>query len=130
MERRDFPDPYGGDDAGNGTFQTRWVSAGRFPWEMDITSPFGFWSTMATPVGDTKKFGDRALWRGFITYFKGNDDPKLIDLALEYRHETARAYLVFDGDKEVWVPKSMVEYDVRDKVFTMPEWLAQREGLI
>ena len=61
-----------GDDAGNGTFQTRWVGAGRFPAQMDVTSPFGFWSTMATPVGDTKKFGDRALWRGFITYFKGN----------------------------------------------------------
>ena len=41
---------------------------------MDITSPFGFWSTMATPVGDTRKYGDRALWKGFITYFKGNGD--------------------------------------------------------
>lgn len=30
--------------------------------------------TPPTPVGDTRKFGDRALWRGFITYFKGNDD--------------------------------------------------------
>jgi hypothetical protein len=69
MERRDFAD-----EAGEVmSFQTRWVSAGRFPWEMDITSPFGFWSTMSTPVGDTKKFGDRALWRGFITYFKSNE---------------------------------------------------------
>jgi hypothetical protein len=73
MERRDFPDPYGGDDAGGGTFQTRWVSAGRFPWQMDITSPYGFWSTMSTPVGDTRNYGDRALWRGFITYFKAKD---------------------------------------------------------
>jgi len=73
MERRDFPDPYvvEAGDAG-GSFKTRWVSAGRFPWDMDITSPFGFWSTMATPVGDTEKYGDRALWRGFITYFKDN----------------------------------------------------------
>lgn len=72
MERRDFPG-YGGTMEG-GTFQTRWVGAGRFPIEMDVTSPFGFWSTMSTPVGDTKRFGDRALWRGFITYFRGNDD--------------------------------------------------------
>lgn len=70
MERRDFAD-------GSGevtSFQIRWVAAGRFPAEMDATSPFGFWSTMATPVGDTKGYGDRALWRGFITYFRSNTD--------------------------------------------------------
>ena len=57
-------------------------------------------------------------------------DSSIIDLAMELRHETARAYLVHDGRKDVWLPKSLVEYDERDKVFTMPEWLAQREGLI
>ena len=77
MERRDFPDPYGGDDAGNGTFQTRWVGAGRLPYTFDNNySPFGFWSTMSTPVGDTKTYGDRALWRGFITYFRSNEKRK------------------------------------------------------
>ena len=66
-------------------------------------------------------------------------DSKLIDLTLELRHETARAYLVSDdGKSEHWLPKSMVEMgdpvglnttsEVRE--FTMPEWLAQREGLI
>jgi hypothetical protein len=70
MERRDFPGY--NNDWENGTFQTRWVGAGRFPIDMDQTSPFGFWSTMSTPVGDTQTYGDRALWRGFITYFKGN----------------------------------------------------------
>jgi hypothetical protein len=74
MERRDFPGHFGTME--DGTFQTRWVSAGRFPAEMDVTSPFGFWSTMSTPVGDTKQYGDRALWRGFITYFRGNDDKR------------------------------------------------------
>lgn len=68
MERRDFVD----EDDEAVSFQTRWVAAGRFPYELDQTSPFGFWSTMSTPVGDTKQYGDRALWRGFITYFKGN----------------------------------------------------------
>lgn len=57
-------------------------------------------------------------------------DPRLIDIAGELRHETERAYLIFDGTREVWVPKALVEYDTRDKVFTMPEWLAEREGLI
>lgn len=70
MERRDFPGYSGTME--DGSFQTRWVSAGHFPWQMDVTSPFGFWSTMSTPTGDTQRYGVRALWRGFITYFKGN----------------------------------------------------------
>ena len=60
-------------------------------------------------------------------------DSLLIDLALEVRHETARAYLVSDdGKTEHWLPKSLVELHEEGKVmiFTMPEWLAQREGLI
>jgi len=56
-------------------------------------------------------------------------DHRIIDLALEYRHETAMAYLVHDGHKDVWLPKSLVEYDGKD-IFTMSEWLAKREGLI
>jgi hypothetical protein len=70
MERRDYPDFYGEINS----YQIRWVGAGRFPREFDGGMAFGFWSTMATPVGDSKKYGDRALWRGFITYFKGNKD--------------------------------------------------------
>jgi hypothetical protein len=57
-------------------------------------------------------------------------DHKIIDLALEYRHETGLAYLVSnDGKTETWLPKSLVEYDGKD-IFTMPEWLAKREGLL
>lgn len=73
LERRNFYWP--GDDEPT-SFQTRWVSAGRFPAQMDVTSPYGFWSTMSTPIGDTVRYGDRALWRGFITYFKGNKEDK------------------------------------------------------
>jgi hypothetical protein len=73
MERRDFSDGYGEVTS----FQTRWVSAGKFPWQMDITSPYGFWSTMSTPVGETETYGMRALWRGFITFFKSNNEKGL-----------------------------------------------------
>lgn len=66
---------------------------------------------------------------------------RLVDLTLEFRHETARAYLVSDdGKTEHWLPKSMVEAGPEvgrathgastTREFTMPEWLAQREGLI
>lgn len=59
-------------------------------------------------------------------------DPKLIDLALEYRYETARAYLVNDGHQDIWLPKSQVEMHEEGKahIFTMPEWLASTKGLI
>jgi len=40
------------------------------------------------------------------------------------------AFLIFDGDQEVWVPKSLVEYNKDDKTFTMPEWLAKKLELI
>lgn len=64
----------------------------------------------------------------------------LIDIAAELRHETDKAYLVYDGRSEikkgdttpselrVWLPKSMVEFD--GEVFTMPEWLALDKGFI
>ncbi len=56
-------------------------------------------------------------------------DPKLTDIAAELRHETPKAYLVFDGATEVWLPKSMTEKN-SDGTFTLPEWLAKDKGLI
>lgn len=54
----------------------------------------------------------------------------LIDIAGELRRETPKAYLIFDGDKEVWLPKSLVEHDPGEGTFAMPEWLAKDKGLI
>jgi hypothetical protein len=56
-------------------------------------------------------------------------DARLTDVAAELRHETPRAYLIFDGATEVWLPKSQVERN-DDGTFTMPEWLAKEKGLI
>lgn len=53
----------------------------------------------------------------------------LIDIACELKHETAKAYLINDGMKDVWLPKSQVEHN-DDNTFTMPEWLAKEKGLI
>lgn len=53
----------------------------------------------------------------------------LIDIAAELRHETERAFLVFDGTRTVWLPKSQVEQN-DDGTFTMPEWLAKEKELI
>jgi hypothetical protein len=54
----------------------------------------------------------------------------LIDIAGELRAETERAFLVFDGAKSVWLPKSLVEHDPADGTFAMPEWLAIDKGLV
>jgi hypothetical protein len=63
----------------------------------------------------------------------------LIDLAVEIRHETANAFLVHDGHRDVWVPKSQCEvhyvnHALSDNpggaTITMPEWLAKAKELI
>lgn len=56
-------------------------------------------------------------------------ESDLVDIAGELRHETDKAFLIFDGDKEVWLPKSQVENN-DDGTFAMPEWLAKDNGLI
>ena len=52
-----------------------------------------------------------------------------VEVSAEIKAETDKAYLIFDGATEAWVPKSMVEYD-GGTVFTMPEWLAEDKGFI
>jgi hypothetical protein len=56
----------------------------------------------------------------------------LIDLAVEIRHETALAYLVHDGHRDVWIPKSQCEVCTEGKAttITLPEWLAKKTELI
>jgi hypothetical protein len=57
----------------------------------------------------------------------------LVDIAGQLKHETERAFLMFDGVKEVWLPKSQVEFERGGRsegTFTMPEWLAKEKGLI
>lgn len=65
----------------------------------------------------------------------------LINISAELRHETDKAYLIWDGtmetkkgdtvpsEKRIWVPKTMVAYDGKSE-FTMPEWLALDKGFI
>ena len=56
----------------------------------------------------------------------------LVDIAVELRHETAKAYLVNTGGTECWLPKSQVEYykERTTEIVTMPYWLAREKGLI
>jgi hypothetical protein len=54
----------------------------------------------------------------------------LVDIACEIRHETEKAYLIFDGDKEVWIPKSVGAWGQDAKTMAMPERFALDKGLI
>lgn len=53
----------------------------------------------------------------------------IIEIAADLRHETDKAFLLFDGSKEAWVPKAQVENN-SDGTFSMPEWLAMDKGFI
>ena len=57
---------------------------------------------------------------------------ELTDIACEIKIETKAAWLINDGTREVWVPKSQVEMEQhsRGAVCTMPYWLAHEKGLI
>lgn len=52
-----------------------------------------------------------------------------ITMELVLIHENDRAYLVGDGEREIWLPKSQVAHDGGDE-FTMPEWLAIEKELV
>ena len=54
---------------------------------------------------------------------------RFVDIAAEFRRDTDKGICLFDGDQEVWLPKSQVE-DNGDGTYSMPEWLAMEKGLI
>ena len=65
----------------------------------------------------------------------------LVTIAVELKHETnegdpkSGAFLIFDGENEVWIPKSQCELTVvkgKGTLFDLelPEWLAKDKGLI
>jgi hypothetical protein len=58
---------------------------------------------------------------------KRNHD--IIGIAADLRRETEKAYLLYDGSKEAWVPKAQVENN-NDGTFSMPEWLALDKGFL
>jgi hypothetical protein len=61
-----------------------------------------------------------------------------VTLMLDILRETEAAFLVSDGDREVWLPKSQIgnadELEgvncMEDIEVIVPEWLAEEKGLI
>lgn len=57
------------------------------------------------------------------------------EISYEYKHQTDEAVLIFDGDNEHWIPKSLIEdgfnIDYKtENVINVAEWFAEKEGLI
>lgn len=60
-----------------------------------------------------------------------------IEVSVTFKHETDRAVLINDGDKDIWLPKSQI--DIEGGEFPeegeacellVAEWLAKEKGLI
>jgi hypothetical protein len=64
--------------------------------------------------------------RGFRDENGGYAD--VVEFELDLLSETDRAWRVFDGSLEMWLPKSQVER--HGNHFMVPRWLAEQRGLI
>lgn len=60
-----------------------------------------------------------------------------IEFCGEVRRETEKAYLVYDGAHETWIPKSMIKSErivassrKDDRIFEIAEWLAREKGIV
>ena len=57
-----------------------------------------------------------------------------VEFTAELKRQTEAAYLVNDGDDDIWIPKSqclmfeLVSGDTYD--IAIPEWLAEAKGII
>jgi hypothetical protein len=56
-------------------------------------------------------------------------DKELTDVAAKLQQQTDGAYLLYDGKREAWVPRAIVENN-NDGTFTMPVWLARDRGFV
>ena len=60
-----------------------------------------------------------------------------IEFCGEVRRETEKAYLVYDGAHETWIPKSQIKSERivsqsvnDDRIFEIAEWLAREKGIV
>ena len=58
-----------------------------------------------------------------------------VEIAVEVKAETEKAYLMYDGEKEAWIAKSQIkDHSVDDEggiaSILLAEWFAEKVGLI
>ncbi len=56
----------------------------------------------------------------------------LVTVDVDVINQTTLSYFVSDGDREVWVPMSLISNDdpIEDGHIEIPEWFAIQEGLV
>ena len=54
---------------------------------------------------------------------------EIVKIQADLVRETQLAYLLNDGSKKSWVPKTQVE-DNEDGTFSIPEWIAIDKGFL
>lgn len=78
--------------------------------------------------------GDQDFLRVCSRSRRGGHDMKEVEIAVQIRVATEKAYLVFDGKTEVWIPKSQIKDYSEDngviKTIFISEWTAEQKGLI
>ena len=52
-----------------------------------------------------------------------------VEISAELVHETDLAWLIDDGGKRHWLPKSQCEYDGK-VTFSVPGWMCVEKGLV
>ena len=65
--------------------------------------------------------------------YDSNNEP--VEFIGEIKHETDKAYLVFDGVNKIWLPKSQIMDKTKigsggDYEFVIPRWIAEDKGII
>lgn len=59
------------------------------------------------------------------------DDDEIIEVGADLIRSTEKAWLVrSDVGEEIWIPKSLAEYNERRSELSLPRWLAMQRGLI
>ncbi len=59
-----------------------------------------------------------------------NNDEDMVEIACALEAETDLAYGIKEDDEMIWLPKSRCEFDVVKSIMWVPEWLAEKKGLI
>lgn len=73
----------------------------------------------------------RAKLEDYFNYGEFNViNKEMVELILAITDETDQAWLVDNGDEEVWLSKELVEFNADEGSFMVPHWLAYKEGLI
>jgi hypothetical protein len=66
-----------------------------------------------------------------MTYQRRLDD---VLFCCELKHETEKALLVFDGENEIWLPRSQIKNmrRIRDNDYelVLQQWIAKGKGII